>query len=95
MKTLQKTGGRAFQGVGRNDSATWKNIFDFLRRGADEVRGRSDSGTHDLRRKIEQFANGNVPPEQLEKFCEEFSASPEVMEMLARALKNPPVSQPE
>lgn len=86
MKTPQKTAVRAFTNVGCNDSITLKNIFTLLRKQSGEVRGRSDAGNPEMRKKIEQFAKGKVPPELVNKICEEFSVSPETMEMLARAL---------
>jgi len=95
MKNLQKRAACAFGGMGHNASGLWKNIYAFLLKDAGEVRGRSDAGNHELRKKIERFAKGMVPPEKVDSACEEFSVSPEAMELLARTLSKPPEEIPE
>jgi hypothetical protein len=95
VNTLQKNHSRAFIGVGRNDSGSWKNIYAFLRKESEVARGRSEASDPEMRKKIERFAKGKVPPELVDNVCEEFSVSPEAMELLARALSLPPEEIPE
>lgn len=89
MKSVQQNPARSFNLVGYSDHSTWKNIFAFLRKGSDEVRGRSEEGGPNLRRQLELFAKGQIPPEQLDDLCAEIATSPDAMETLARLLRKP------
>jgi hypothetical protein len=95
VKEAQKIALRSFRGVGRNDTGSWKNIFAYLLKKGGEVRGRSHAENPELKKKIEKFAKGKVAPDMVDKACEEFSVSPEAIELLARALSKPPEEIPE
>ena len=78
-----------------DSSASWKNIFSFLVRHGGEVRGRSDEKKADLRRRLERFANGEIPDGEIDEFCKEISSSPDAMETLARLMRDPGKDVPE
>jgi hypothetical protein len=42
-----------------------------------------------LRRKLELFAQGEVPAEELDGLCSRIASSPEALETLARMLRKP------
>jgi hypothetical protein len=92
---MQQNFPRAFSIVGLSQTGIWKNIFAYLQNGAGEVRGRSEEGGHELRRKLELFAKGKLPDEELDGLCERLASSPEAMDALARLLRNPEQEFPE
>lgn len=76
-------------------SASWKNIFSFLARRSGDVRGRSDEKKADLRRRLERFADGQIPDGEIDDLCKEISSSPDAMETLARLMRDPRKDLPE
>ena len=91
----QKTSRPAFSVVGRSSAKSWNNIFAYLAKEAGEVRGRSDSKAAELRRQIELFARGKIPPDELDPLCADLATSPEAMETLARLLRKDDKELPE
>jgi hypothetical protein len=95
VKIPQKTSPFAFRVVGRSSAKSWNNIFAFLAKEAGEVRGRADSKAAGLKRQIELFARGKIPPDELDPLCADLATSPEAMETLARLLRKDDKELPE
>ena len=68
-------------------SAVWKNIFDFLRREEAFVGGRTDERAGELRKKMELFARGELPAEEIDGLCSDLASTPEAVEALVRLLR--------
>jgi len=81
--------------VDHSDSGTdWKNIFTFLCRETPVVRGRADDRAADLRRKLDLFARGEIPEDEIDGLCADIASSPEALEALAELLRKPDATPP-
>jgi hypothetical protein len=92
---MQQRPARTFTCVDNIDSGTdWKNIFAFLHRETAVAHGRADDRAAELRRKLDLFARGEIPEEEIDGFCADIASSPEALEALAELLRKPDGSLP-
>jgi hypothetical protein len=71
-----------------DSAAVWKNIFSSLEVRGGEVRGRSSDHPGDLRKRMEQFAQGEVPESEIEQLCKDLAQFPDALDVLAGLLRD-------
>lgn len=70
-----------------DSSVAWENIFSCFEVLGTEVRGRSSDHPGDLRKRLEQFAQGEIPESEIDQLCKDLALHPDALDALACILR--------